>query len=226
MMSKNIPLIIQRMLERPPILVDEDRADYNDLFEMLCEDERPQTMEEWILVADIAYADWEVFRLRGLKVRGFHAVLPRVLLKEIDVGVQNKHIDCMTGTSQPKWLREFRGLVTGVLAGNADARSAMTKLLASHGLTVESLLGATFAATMSTQLSADRLVDAAYRRRSALYSDLERARNRRSRDLPTAADSPSVAPSDGAGNAPIAAPEDAGGHGADDQPSSADGGHP
>src|SRR3977135_2330566 len=84
MMSKNIRLTTQGMLERPPILVDEDRADYNDLFEMLCEDECPQTMEEWILVADIAYADWEVFRLRGLKVRGFHAALLRVLLREID----------------------------------------------------------------------------------------------------------------------------------------------
>jgi len=220
-MSKNHPLIIQRMLERPPILVDEDRAEFNDLFEMLCDDEQPRTMEERILVHDIAYADWEIFRLRGLKVRGFHAALLRVLLKEIDVGVQVKHIDCTSGTSQPRWQKEFRGLVTGVLAGNADARSAMTKLLASHGLTVESLLGATFAATMSTQLSADRLVDAAYRRRSSLYADLERARKRRLNDLPMAVDSPSVAPpSDGA------APEDAGSDAAGDQPSSVDGGHP
>src|SRR5262249_36965375 len=134
-MSKNHPLIIQRMLERPPILVDEDRAEFNDLFEMLCDDEQPRTMEERILVHDIAYADWEIFRLRGLKVRGFHAALLRVLLKEIDVGLQVKYINATEGTP-PKWHKQFRGLVTGVLAGNADARSAMAKLLASHGLTV------------------------------------------------------------------------------------------
>src|SRR5262245_59551050 len=221
-MSINRPLIIQRMLERPALLLDEDRVEYGDLFEMLCDDECPRTVDEWILVADIAYADWEIFRLRGLKVRGFHAALLRVLLREIEVGLQVRHIDCTGRTPQPKWIKEFRGLVTGVLAGDADAKSAMTKLLASHGLTLESLTGATFTATLSAQLSAARLVDAAYRRRSALYADLERARKRRPQDLPATVDSPPVAPGDGTESAQVTVPEDAGRDGAGVQTSSVD----
>jgi hypothetical protein len=216
-MSMNIPMIIQRMLQRPPILVDEDRAEFCDLFELICDDEHPHAMEEWILVADIAYADWEILRLRGLKVRVFHASLTQTWQTELDDGT--RFVDVATGQPlKPTWQKELRNLVIGVLAGDLCAKAAMARYLERRGLTVESLVGGTFAETISTQLSADRLVDAAYRRRSALYADLERARAKRSRDLPAAADSPSVAPGDGDNAA--AARKDV--NGAAGQPSSAD----
>jgi hypothetical protein len=220
-MTRNIPLIIQRMLERPPILVDEDRTEFGDLFEMIYDDEHPQTTEEWILVADIACVDFEIVRLRSLKVRALHTAVIPALRVEMNGGFDR--IDLTGRTPKPTWPTEFRNLMIGVLAGDASAKAAMAKCLEPHGLTVEDLLGLSFARTVSTQLSADRLVDAAYRRRSALYADLERARMKRTRDLPTAADSPSVAPSDGDDAA--AAREDAKSGGGGSKPSSADEGH-
>jgi hypothetical protein len=38
-----LPPFVQKMLVTPLILVDEDRADFGDLFETICEEERPQT---------------------------------------------------------------------------------------------------------------------------------------------------------------------------------------
>jgi len=59
------PLIIKTLLARPAVLVDEDRADFRELFESICADERPQTLQEWVLIADILIEVWEIFRLRG-----------------------------------------------------------------------------------------------------------------------------------------------------------------
>ena len=190
-MSIHLPLIIKRMLERPAILIDEDRAEYCDLFEMICDEEHPRTLKEWILVVDIAYAEWEIFRLRGLKVRTLHTALTWAGDKEVNLGAK--------GAQPQKWHAQFRKLVVGVLAGDATAKLSMTKTLEPHGLTLESLVASAFGLTISTQAAVDRLVEAAYRRRSALYADLERVRSKAPNDLPEkVVESPSVAPSDGA----------------------------
>src|SRR5262245_10966541 len=134
-MSIDRPLIIQRLLERPPILVDEDRSEFGDLFELICDGEHPQTTREWLLVADIACAEWEILRLRGLKVRVLHAALIQTLQTELNGGV--KFVDLTGLRPKPKWQKEFRNLMIGVLAGDASAKLGMQKSLEPHGLTVE-----------------------------------------------------------------------------------------
>jgi hypothetical protein len=206
------------MLERPAILIDEDRAEYCDLFEMICDEEHPRTLKEWILVVDIAYAEWEIFRLRGLKVRTLHTALTWVGHKEVNPGVK--------GAQPQKWHTQFRKLVVGVLARDASSKLSMTETLGQYGLTLESLVASAFGQTISTQSSADRLVDAAYQRRRALYADLERVRSKAPNDLPAkVVESPSVAPSDGATGAHGEAHEEVVDDGAGSQPSTPDEGH-
>src|SRR4051794_8527599 len=133
-MSMNTPMIIQRMLERAPILVDEDRAEFYDLFEMICDDEHSDTIKEWMLVADIAYADWEICRLRGLKVRVLHVGLIQTWETEIENGTQ--YVDL---TGQPLKLpfpKCLRDLVIGAVAGNLHAKATLAKYLERRGLTV------------------------------------------------------------------------------------------
>jgi hypothetical protein len=220
-MSKHIPLIIKRMLERPDILVDEDRAEYCDLFELVCDEVKPRTLKEWNLAASIAYTEWEIFRLRGLKVRVVHAAVIGSLHKLVHIGI--KVVD---RKEPPEWHAVVRNIVIGVLAGNASAKVAMAMTLESASLTLESLVASTFAFTISTQVATDKLADAAYQRRKALYSDLERLRSKAAPNdrVAKVVESPSVAPSDGAGGAQAGMREEVGSDAADDKSSSADGG--
>jgi hypothetical protein len=210
---RQLPPFVEKMLVQPLILLDEDRADFGVLFETIWDGECPQTFAEKTIVADIAYAEWEIFRLRGLKVRALHTALLRALQNDLNSGPV-RFIDA-TKREPPKWHSEFRRAVIDALAGVAAAKSALAKFLRRDGLTLESLVASTFVQTISTQSSADRLVDAAYKRRSALYADLERvrAKARRRDDLPAkAVESPSVAPS----NEPVSAQTEAGADVVDD----------
>jgi hypothetical protein len=165
-------------------------------------------------VSDIANEEWELLRLRGLKARALNAVLLDALVNEL-APVKPPGID----PTRPTWLAEFKRGVIGVLAGDAAARLQMKKFLKKRGLTLEGLVASAFGAKISTQLAADRLVDAAYRRRAAFYSDLERVRSNtmRSDEVPTnAVESPPVAPS----NEPVGGQTDDADDDADSRPSS------
>jgi hypothetical protein len=193
-MSK-VPPFINRMLRRPPILADEDLVEYQDLFDTIWQEELPQTVQEWMLVADITAEEWEILRLRGLKPRALHAVLLDALIHDMATG-DAVRVDLIH--PRPSWLAEFRRGVIGVKAGDVAAKLQVEEFLKQHGHTIDSLVASAFAYKMPTQVAADRLLEAAYRRRNAFYADLERVRSkvRRPDGLPTkAVESPPIAPS-------------------------------
>jgi hypothetical protein len=75
--TNGIPSIIRTMLSKPPILLGEDPAEYKQLVDLVRKEVRPQQLQEWILMMDIVEAEWELLRLRGLKVGMLHAAIPR-----------------------------------------------------------------------------------------------------------------------------------------------------
>jgi hypothetical protein len=202
-----VPSIIRKMLVKPPILVDEDPAEYRELFEAISNDERPQTHHEWLLVLDIVNVAWEILRLSGLKVRVLHSALLHTLIQDLSDGWAN-FVDLTR--PKPLWHAVFRRDIVGVAAGDPAARLRMEKLLEPHGLTLDSVVASGFAQKISVQLSTDRLLESANRRRNALYADLERARSksRRINNLPLV-DAPSVAVGDGPNATPAEALENA-----------------
>jgi hypothetical protein len=82
----NIPPFINKLLKRPPLLADEDLVEYQELFDTIWQEERPQTVQEWMLIADITTEEWEILRLRGLKPRALHAVLLDALVHDLATG--------------------------------------------------------------------------------------------------------------------------------------------
>src|SRR4051794_30766240 len=118
-MSK-MPSIIRKTLVKRPILVDEDPAAYRELFEAISNDERSQSLREWLLVADIVNVTWV----------------------------------------------------------DPAAKLRIEKLLEPHGLTLDGVVASGFGRKISVQISTDRLLETAYRRRNALYQDLERVRSK------------------------------------------------
>ena len=192
------PPVVAKMVAKPAILADEDKAEFQELFEAIWADESPETLEECLIVADIANVVWDLFRLRGLKIRALNSSLLETLVKDqYDV---SRHIDLTKSgiAAATVWQTAFRRDLVGVLFCDAAAKARLEKFLGSKGLTLESIVASNFRRNISTQLTADRLVEAAYHRRNALYADLERARSkaRRTGNLSATVESPSVAEGD------------------------------
>ena len=85
--TNGIPSIIRTMLSKPPILLGEDPAEYKELVDLVRKEVRPQQLQEWILMMDIVEAEWELLRLRGLKVGMLHAAIPRALHSQLSLDV-------------------------------------------------------------------------------------------------------------------------------------------
>ena len=79
MSQKEIDHAIRTTFRNPPILASEDRALYEDLKRLVLSDIKPLGLQETLLARDIVEAEWEVCRLRWMKVAILHAVLPRVI---------------------------------------------------------------------------------------------------------------------------------------------------
>jgi hypothetical protein len=197
-MARQRPPMIERMLARPAMLADEDKVEFQELFEAIWADENPETLEQCLIVADIANVVWDLFRLRGLKVRALNASLLETFVK--DQYEVTRYIDLTkSGLESARiWHAAFRRDLVGVLFGDAAAKVRLEKFLEPLGFTLETIVATNFRLNIATQLSADRLVEAAYQRRNALYADLERARSkaRRTGNMPPTVESPSVAEGD------------------------------
>src|SRR4051812_6917940 len=79
MSNKEIDRAIRTTFRDPPILASEDRARFEDLKRLVLSDIKPRGLQETLLARDIVEAEWEVCRLRWMKVALLHAVLPRVI---------------------------------------------------------------------------------------------------------------------------------------------------
>jgi hypothetical protein len=83
-MSQNeIDHAIRTTFRNPPILASEHPAQYEDLKRLVLSDIKPRGLQEALLARDIVEAEWEVCRLRWMKIAILHAVLPRVIKSRI-----------------------------------------------------------------------------------------------------------------------------------------------
>jgi hypothetical protein len=164
-----IPPDIRAVFGEPPIMVGEDPADYQKLVALVIADVKPQGLQEWLLMKDIVDAEWEILRLRGLKVGMLQAFVPQAVTAQTGATV---------AIGSPKMAAVRRHMI-GVVAGDAKAKVALEKALESYGLTVDVLTATAFEYTIGSQLNADRMADAAYDRRNAAYVLLDGLRERR-----------------------------------------------
>jgi hypothetical protein len=171
-----IDAAIQRAFRNPPIMAGEDPADYKRLTESVVAHVGPQDLQEVLLTRDIVDAEWEYCRLRGLKPGIVHAAFPRVVKSQIaDAGD--------AGVFEAKSIPAIRKYVSGMVAGDAQARPELERLLEHHKLTVDIIAAGAFADTIVAQLHIDRMAAAAYERRTATYAELEHVRARRQKSF-------------------------------------------
>src|SRR5262245_31410214 len=166
---------IRKLLGKRPIIAGEDPADYDLLTELVRKDVRPQALQEWLLMKDIVDAEWELLRLRGLKVTMLHAMVPRAVKAQMLDGRASL-------PTVHKWVQPLRGHLIGILAGDPAAKQELEKLLEAEGLTLDVVTAAAFEKTIVAQVHTDRMAAAAYDRRNAAYAELDRVRAKRNPD--------------------------------------------
>jgi hypothetical protein len=169
--SLKIPYTVRQFF-KPPIMAGENPAEYQQLIELVREDVQPRDLQEWLLAGDIVHAEWELLRLRGMKVCMLHATLPRATSSLIADGLDVVKVE-------NEWIASVRKLLIGMVAGNEQAKEKLEQLLGEFGLTLDVVTAATFEETIRSQVHTDRMVEAAYERRNAAYAELERRRARK-----------------------------------------------
>ena len=165
-----MPAVVRRMLARPSLMAGENRTEYDELVGIVRREVRPQDLQEWVLMLDIVEADWELLRLRGLKVGMLHAAIPRALNSQIS------DTDGVVPTAAAATLRKH---LIGMLGGDQAAREKLDTLLATHDLNWDLLTAIAFEANIVPQVHTNRMAVAARERRNAAYADLERLRARK-----------------------------------------------
>ena len=170
MSQKEIDHAIRMTFRNPPILASEDRALYEDLKRLVLSDIKPRGLQETLLARDIVEAEWEVCRLRWMKVAVLHAVLPRVIKSRILEAGGTRSLD-------RRLVPKICKYVADVVAGEPQARQQLETLLEHHNLTVDLILAAAFDDRIVSQLHIERMITTAWERRIAAYAELDRLRS-------------------------------------------------
>ncbi len=152
-----------------PILASEDREQYDDLKRLVLSDIQPRGVQEMLLARDIVDAEWEVCRLRWMKVAILHAVLPRVIKSRILEARGTRSLD-------RRLVTKICQHVTAVVDGDPQARQQLETLLENHKLNVDLVTAAAFDDRIVSQLHMDRMITTAWERRIAAYAELDRLR--------------------------------------------------
>ena len=162
-------------------------------------DIKPRGLQETLLAHDIVEAEWEVCRLRWMKVATLHAVLPRVIKSRILEAGGTRSLD-------RRLVQKICKHVAAVMAGDPQARQQLETLLENHKLTVDLIVAAAFDDRIVSQLHIDRMITTAWERRIAAYAELDRLRTTsrkpeapRDQILEIEQEGPPTAPIDGGG---------------------------
>jgi hypothetical protein len=82
--KKEIDRAIRTTFRNPPILASERRAQYEDLKRLVLSEIKPRGLHEALLARDIVEAEWEVYRLRWMKLATLHAARGKCELPHIE----------------------------------------------------------------------------------------------------------------------------------------------
>jgi len=167
MASPGIISTIGKIFRNPPIMASEDVAEYEQLKDLVIADVQPTDLREVALARDIVDAEWEILRLRGLKVGMLHAHIPHAVESELSPSSASDLFEVVRAT---------RRYLIGILAGDPAAKEEFEEMLLKDDLTLNLVMAAAFAKTITPQLHTYRMASAAYERRNAAYAELERLR--------------------------------------------------
>jgi hypothetical protein len=176
-LSDFFPKSIHRLLQKRPLVVGEDPADFDALLLATAAAIEPQDAIECILVKDIVSLIWEIERYRSYAAKILSNDIPEAL-----AALLQRHPD-LSGRTGDERSQEARRLAQAYCAGDADARRAVAKYLADIGLDEDSAPAFAFSRKIGEAEAAMRLAATSEARRENLLRELERYRSSRGRRI-------------------------------------------
>jgi hypothetical protein len=161
------------LLGPPPLMENDNRADYEGLKERLQGALNPSNAMENIWVRDILDLQWELLRLRRLRIlfldSASHIGLRRVLSDRLE-------------------SYKINSLVSGWALRNEDALEETYGLLDKWGLTEQDIDAHTLVASIDTLERFDRMIAQLEARRNSVLREIDRHRDALARRLKDALD--------------------------------------
>jgi hypothetical protein len=141
----------------PPLIPDEDRADYDELFGQISSAVEPADIFEQIWVRDIVDHEWEILRLRRLKAN--------LLLATAHIGLR--------AVLEPLSFEGWLDLVRQWAAREPSAIERVNRLLESAGLTQHAVMAETLRANLDDIVRYDLMTARAQALRNNMLREIE-----------------------------------------------------
>lgn len=170
-LSAFFPESIHRLLQKRPLVVGEDPADFDALLLSTAAAIEPRDAIECVYVKDIASLVWEIERYRSYAAKILSNDIPEAL-----AALLQRHPD-FSGRTGDERSKETRRLAQAYCAGDPDARRAVAKYLADIGLDEDSAPAFAFSRKIGEAEAAMRLAATVEARRENLLRELERYRS-------------------------------------------------
>lgn len=156
----------------PPILEGEDSAAYDDLFARVFASVQPADIIEEIWIRDIVDLEWEILRLRRVKVNLLAATMHEglaTLLEPLHDDVEEDDYALSAG-------QLAQGLATEWARRRPSAMKKVDRLLASAKLTMEAAMAHTFLEHYDSIERIERMIAMAENRRNGVVVEIGRHR--------------------------------------------------
>jgi len=167
----------------PPLLPGEDAASYDDLLARVSGNLKPSDIFEEIWTREIVDLIWETARWRRNLAAFIATVIPKVLERMLKPLAQNQPKPASHGGgilaklhAAQASLNGGQNLATDWAAGDPAAKEHVNQLLASAGLTMESVVAQALASELDKIERFNRLIASAEARCNALLHEVERHR--------------------------------------------------
>jgi hypothetical protein len=159
------------MFGSPPVLLGEDEQAYGSLFKALASGLKSRGIIEQIWLNDVVDLTWEIARLRKIMTRLISDKVPDFLEGYLAPAMRN-HSDDAAQKLVRKWM-----------AGDADAKARVDKLLTQTNSTIDSIYGRALTKDIDYIERIDQMVATLERRRNSVFHEIDRHRATFSRAL-------------------------------------------
>jgi hypothetical protein len=163
--GSSVPPQISKIFAKRPIMAGEDPDAYDQLLAAVMAEYEPESISEFLLVKDMANAEWDLLRLYRFKADMVNASIPKVLT-----------YDRYYGALDNKTYERVTDLLHRARQGDREAQKGLDAVLAKNHLTLDDVMAAAFKQNVASQSLTDRMINWALARRHAACRELERLR--------------------------------------------------
>jgi hypothetical protein len=184
--------VIRITWRRLPIIAGERASDYFELLNSVVEEWKPTTLEQCLLVKQLADSEWAAIQCQEFRVWLLNAAIAAGLVAQIvDAEIENggdgsDRIGQRDPGLEPcvdqRWLRAVRRMTLAAVAGDKDAIAHIEARIGPDQIGMGPLCVREFERCVPTYLFADRMLNAALARRdNALHRLVKLAAERNKR---------------------------------------------